>query len=338
MKARVLFAALAFIALGGGSASARDQVRIVGSSTVFPFSMAVAEQFSTKTSFKMPLVQATGSGRGFKLFCAGVGAQHPDITNASRRMSAAEFDLCNDNGVTEIIEVKIGFDGIVIGSASRAPDFDLMQDDIYKALAAEVTQYGRMDANRFKAWNDINPSFPRIPITVIGPPPTSGTRDAFEALTIRKGARMAGLSKEEAKSVEIRKDGVYVEVDEDDNLIVSKLEADPSALGVFGFSFLDQNTNRIKGAKIDGVAPTFEAIADGTYPLSRSMYFYVKRAHIGVIPGVEEYLEEFMSDSASGEGGYTVDKGLIPLVSDERIEATNAAANLAIMTGDERLK
>ncbi len=338
MKARVFLAATAIAALAGSAASARDQVRIVGSSTVFPFSTAVAEQFGKKTSFETPLVEATGSGGGLKLFCAGVGAEHPDIANASRRMKASEFELCKGNGVTDIIEVKIGFDGIVLGNSKDSPDFDLTQDEIYKALATEVIQYGRLDTNKFKNWNEINPSLPPSPIKVIGPPPTSGTRDAFEELGVQKGARLAGLPKDDVKDVEIREDGVYVEAGENDNLIISKLEADPSALGVFGFSFLDQNASRIKGAKVDGVEPTFDNIADGVYPLSRSMYFYVKKAHIDVIPGLEEYLEEFMSESATGEDGYVVDKGLIPLVDEDRTDSVEAAANLAIMTGEEKLK
>lgn len=338
MKTRALFAASAILALSVGTASARDQIRIVGSSTVFPFSTAVAEQFGKKTDFETPLVESTGSGGGLKLFCAGVGAEHPDIANASRRIKASEFKLCQDNGVTDVIEVKIGFDGIVLGNAKESPEFDLTQEEVYKALAAEVTQYGRMADNKFKAWNEINPSLPFTPIKVIGPPPTSGTRDAFEELGVQKGARLAGLSKDEVKEVEVREDGVYVEAGENDNLIISKLEADPSALGVFGFSFLDQNASRIKGAMINGVEPTFDNIAEGTYPLSRSMYFYLKKAHIGVIPGLEEYLEEFMSEAATGEDGYTVDKGLIPLIDDDRTEAVEAAANLSIMTGDEKLK
>lgn len=338
MQIRVLLAATAALALSAGTALARDQIRIVGSSTVFPFSTVVAEQFGKKSSFKTPLVEANGSGGGLKLFCAGVGTEHPDIANASRRMKASEWELCNENGVTDIIEVKIGFDGIVMGNAMSSPEFDLTQEEIFKALAAEVFQYGRPDANKYKAWNEINPTLPAAPIKVIGPPPTSGTRDAFEELGVQQGARAAGLDKAQAEDVEIREDGVYVEAGENDNLIISKLEADPNALGVFGFSFLDQNASRIKGAKVDGVSPTFESIADGEYPLARSMYFYLKKAHIGVIPGLEEYLEEFMSDAATGEDGYTVDKGLIPLADDQRAEAIEAAANLAVMTGDEKLK
>lgn len=337
MNFRTLLLAGVALSVSTVAASARDQIRIVGSSTVFPFSTAVAEQFGKKTAFETPLVESTGSGGGLKLFCSGVGADTPDITNSSRRIKSSEWKLCNDNGVTDIIEVKIGFDGIVIGNAKASPNFDLTQEEIYKALAAEVAQYGRLAENSFKSWNEINPSLPATSIKVIGPPPTSGTRDAFEELGVQKGAKAAGLEKDKVGDVEIREDGIYVEAGENDNLIISKLEADPTALGIFGFSFLDQNASRIKGAKIDGVEPTFDNIADGAYPLSRSMYFYLKKAHIGVIPGLEEYLEEFMSEAATGEDGYTVDKGLIPLADEDREEAIEAAANLAVMTGDEKL-
>ncbi len=334
MKTTHILAAAAALALFAGTASARDQIRIVGSSTVFPFSTAVAEQFGKKTSFQTPLVESTGSGGGLKFFCAGVGTDTPDIANASRRMKVSEFELCQENGVTDIVEVKIGFDGIVMGNAKAAPVFDLTQEEIYKALAAKTLQYGREDENAFTTWSEVNPSLPNLPIKVIGPPPTSGTRDAFEELAVHKGAKMAGVEKAAVKNVEVREDGIYVEAGENDNLIISKLEADPSALGVFGFSFLDQNASRIKGAKIDGVEPSFDNIADGSYPLSRSMYFYVKKAHIGVIPGLEEYLEEFVSEAATGEDGYAVDKGLIPLIGDERDEAVEAAENLAVMNAD----
>lgn len=317
---------------------AREQIRVVGSSTVFPFATAVAEQFGKKTSFPTPLVESTGSGGGLKLFCAGVGVKHPDIANASRRMKAKEWALCQENGVTDIIEIKIGFDGIVIGNATAAPEFDLSLKEVFEALSAETTQYGRLDKNKFASWNEINPTLPVQKIRVLGPPPTSGTRDAFEELAMQKGARAAGLDKAAAKKVTLREDGVFVEAGENDNLIIGKLESDSSALGVFGFSFLDQNASRIKGAKVEGVEPTFENIADGEYPLSRSLYMYVKRGHIGVIPGLEEYLEEFVSDTATGEEGYAVDKGLIPLIDDERADAVSTAANLSVMTGDEKLK
>ena len=337
MKSRNILAIAAVTALVATNVSARDEIRIVGSSTVFPFSTAVAEQFGKKTDFATPVVESTGSGGGLKLFCTGVGAEHPDIANASRRMKQKEFDLCKANGVTDIIEVKIGFDGIVIGNAIKAPAFDLTRKDIYKALAKDVSQYGRMSENSFKTWNEVNPSLPAQAIEVLGPPPTSGTRDAFEELAIQKGAIEAGVDKKAAKKVVVRDDGAYIESGENDNLIVSKLEADPAKLGVFGFSFLDQNADRIKGSKVDGVEPTFDNIASGEYPVSRSLWFYVKKGHIGVIPGIEEYMAEFVDDDAIGEDGYAVEKGLIPLEDDERDTFRSAIGNLTVMTGKEGL-
>ncbi len=337
MKSRNILAIAALTALAATTASARDEIRIVGSSTVFPFSTAVAEQFGKKTDFETPVVESTGSGGGLKLFCAGVGAEHPDIANASRRIKLKEFNLCQDNGVTDIIEVKIGFDGIVIGNAVDAPAFDLTREDVYKALAKEVSQYGRTGPNKFKTWDEVNPSLPAQPIEVLGPPPTSGTRDAFEELAIQEGAKEAGLDKKAIKKVVVRDDGAYIESGENDNLIVSKLEADPAKLGVFGFSFLDQNADRIKGSKVDGVEPTFDNIASGDYPVSRSLWFYVKKAHIGVIPGIEEYMAEFVDDDAIGEDGYAVEKGLIPLEDDERETFIAAIEEQASMTGDEDL-
>ncbi len=337
MKTRIILSVATAAALATTAASARDEIRIVGSSTVFPFATAVAEQFGKKTDFATPVVESTGSGGGIKLFCEGVGAEHPDVANSSRRMKAKEFKLCNDNGVTDIIEIKVGYDGIVIGNAIDAPNLDLTRKNIYQALAKDVFSYGRMTENPNKTWNQVNPSLPVQGIEVLGPPPTSGTRDAFEELAIQKGARDAGLDKAAAKKVEVRDDGAYIEAGENDNLIVSKLEADPQKVGVFGFSFLDQNADRIKGAMVEGVEPTFDNIASGEYPVSRSLWFYVKKAHVGVIPGIEEYLEEFMSDSAVGEDGYTVDKGLIPLPEDEFAKFQSAARNLVIMTGEEPL-
>ena len=223
------------IVLMAGHASARDQIRVVGSSTVFPFATAVSEQFGKKTGFETPIVESTGSGGGLKLFCAGVGTDHPDVANASRRMKAKEWMLCQENGVTDIIEVKIGFDGIVIGNATAAPAFELERKDIYKALAAKVSQYGTLSPNKFTMWTDVNPALPAQKIKVLGPPPTSGTRDAFEELAMQKGAVATGRDKTSAKEVEIREDGVFVEAGENDNLIIGKLEADPTALGVSVF-------------------------------------------------------------------------------------------------------
>ena len=298
MKTTNLVALAAAAVMAAGAASARDQIRIVGSSTVFPFATAVAEQFGRTTDFKTPVIESTGSGGGLKLFCAGVGTEHPDITNASRRMKASEFELCQENGVTEITEVRIGFDGIVIGNAVSGATLDLSREQIWTALAA--------DGPKPMMWNEVDPSLPAVKIEILGPPPTSGTRDAFEELVMEEGG----------ETTELREDGAYIESGENDNLIVSKLEANPAALGIFGYSFLDQNADAIKGAKVEGVEPTFDNIADGSYPVSRSMYFYIKKAHVDVIPGMMEYVAEFISDGASGEEGYLTDKGLIPLPSD----------------------
>ena len=308
-----------------GAAMARDQIRIVGSSTVFPFSTAVAEQFGKTTNFATPVVESTGSGGGMKLFCAGVGAEHPDMTNASRRMKAKEFQLCADNGVTEIVESVVGYDGIVIANAHAGPSFALTIEQLVIALAE--------NGPKPSTWDEIDPSLPAISIEVLGPPPSSGTRDAFEELVMHEGCETTDLVA--CEGVSIREDGAYVEAGENDNLIVSKLEANPNALGIFGFSFLDQNSDVIKGATVDGIEPTFENIAAGDYSVSRSLYYYIKVAHIGVIPGIQEYAAEFSSEAAAGEEGYLTDKGLIPLPA-EMFEANAAGVNgLTLMTGKE---
>ncbi|MHA1127614.1 MAG: substrate-binding domain-containing protein [Alphaproteobacteria bacterium] len=320
-----LLTILAVASIAATAASARDQIRIVGSSTVFPFSTAVAEQFGKTTDFATPVVESTGSGGGIKLFCAGVGTTFPDMTNSSRRMKAREFAMCQDNGVTEIVESVIGFDGIVIANANSGPTFSLTLDQIVIALAAN----GPMPST----WDQVDPSLPAIAIEVLGPPPSSGTRDAFEELVMHEGCELTNLV--ECEGISIREDGVFVEAGENDNLIVSKLEANPNALGVFGFSFLDQNSDVIKGAAIDGVEPTFDNIADGEYEISRSLYYYIKVAHIGVIPGIAEYAAEFSSEAAAGEEGYLTDKGLIPLFEDEFEENADRVNGLVTMTGDE---
>lgn len=316
------------------TAYARDQIQIVGSSTVFPFSTAVAEQFGQKTSFKTPVVESTGSGGGMKLFCTGVGEGTPDITNASRRIKESEFKLCADNGVTPV-EVKIGFDGIVIANAKSGPVLNITREQIFRALAKELpNDKGEMVANPNKTWADVDPSLPNIKIEVLGPPPTSGTRDAFAEIALEGGAKeieaLAALRKEDKKAFAkiahaIREDGAYVEAGENDNLIIQKLEANANAFGVFGFSFLDQNADKVKGAVVNGVAPEFENIAAGDYQISRSLFFYVKKEHVGVIPGLEEFVTEFTSEDTWGEDGYLADKGLIPLPDAER-EAIAASA------------
>jgi len=312
------------------AASGRDYISIVGSSTVYPFATVVAEQFGKSTAYKTPKIESTGSGGGFKLFCAGVGVEHPDITNASRRMKESEFEQCQQNGVKEIVEVKIGYDGIVIANSKKAAPLKLTRKDIFLALAKDVPDPDggeKAIPNPYKTWKDVNPSLPDKTIEVLGPPPTSGTRDAFVELVMVEGANEFGwlkaLSKSDSKAWKtiaqtVREDGAYIEAGENDNLIVQKLEANPNALGIFGFSFLDQNMDKIQGSYVDGVQPNFEAIADGKYPVSRPLFFYVKKAHVDVIPGIKEYLAEFTSEKAWGPEGYLSEKGLIPMPDAER--------------------
>ncbi|MEN8195495.1 MAG: PstS family phosphate ABC transporter substrate-binding protein [Pseudomonadota bacterium] len=327
------------LVIGAGAAQARDQIRIVGSSTVFPFSTAVAERFGKTTDFKTPVVEATGSGGGLKLFCAGVGVGHPDITNSSRRIKVSEVKMCADNGVADVVEVKIGYDGIVVANSKKTDQYALTLKDLFLALAKEVPDgEGKLIANPYKTWKDVNPDLPAAKIEVLGPPPTSGTRDAFVELALEGGCKsfdwIKALKKSDKNQYKtichtIREDGAYVEAGENDNLIVQKLEANPDALGIFGFSFLDQNSDKVQGSKIEGVEPEFELIADGSYPVSRPLYFYVKKAHVGVVPGIAEFLAEFTSDKAWGEEGYLADKGLIPMPDEEREDWTAKATGLA---------
>lgn len=333
MRKTIFAAAVVILGLTAGTAAAdssRDYINIVGSSTVYPFATVVAEQFGKTTPFKTPKIESTGSGGGFKLFCAGVGVQHPDITNASRRIKKSECEKCAQNGVTDIVEVKIGYDGIVIANSKKATPFNLTRQDLFLALAANVPAgnvKGATQPNPYKTWKDVNSSLPDIKIEVLGPPPTSGTRDAFVELAMEGGAKTFSWIKDlkhsdksayKALCHTIREDGAYIEAGENDNLIVQKLDANPDALGIFGFSFLDQNEDKIQGSFIDGVQPTFDAIADGSYPVSRPLFFYVKKAHVGVIPGITEYLDEFSSEKSWGGDGYLSDKGMIPMPDAER--------------------
>jgi len=331
-------AAAAAIAVATG-AQARDQIRIVGSSTVFPFSTAVAEQFGRSTRFKTPVVESTGSGGGLKLFCAGIGVQHPDVTNASRRIKKSEVARCNKNGVKAVTEVKIGYDGIVLANAKKAKPTQITLRHLFLALAKTVPaddEGATLKDNPYKMWSDIDPSLPKRKIEVLGPPPTSGTRDAFVELAMEGGCKQFSAIKAMRKKDKnrykaichgIREDGAFIEAGENDVLIIQKLVANPNAYGIFGFSFLDLNTDRIQGTMIDGVAPEFESISSGEYPVSRSMYFYVKQAHIGVIPGIKEYVAEFTAERAWGLEGYLVDKGLIPLADADRKKVRADAAS-----------
>ena len=324
----------------GVQAASRDQIRVVGSSTVYPFATVVAEQFGKKTDFKTPIIESTGSGGGMKLFCAGVGVDRADITNASRRIKKSEFDMCVTNGVKEIVEVKIGYDGIVVANSKKASQYTLSRKDIFLALAKNVPNPKGGEAlipNPYKTWKDVNAALPAIKIEVLGPPPTSGTRDAFVELAMEGGCKKFGFIKAMKKTNKkaykslchtLREDGAYVEAGENDNLIVQKLEANPDAFGIFGFSFLDQNADKVQGSKIDGIEPEFEAIADGSYPVSRPLYFYVKKAHIGSVPGIEEFLAEFTGEQASGDEGYLADRGLIPMPDAERAQFSNDVKSL----------
>ena len=347
MKATLAGAAAALaMASVPGTAMARDTISIVGSSTVYPFATVVAERFG-RTGNATPKIESTGSGGGMKLFCQGVGTQHPDITNASRRMKKSEFELCQSNGVKDITEVKVGYDGIVIANSVKGEHIDLSLRDIFLALAKDVPNPDGSEelvANPYKTWKDVNPALPNTEIEVLGPPPTSGTRDAFNELAIEGGCKTfpwlkaikdEDKSKYKAICRSVREDGAYVEAGENDNLIVQKLEKNPAAYGVFGYSFLDQNRGVVQAANVDGVEPTFDAIGSGDYPVSRSLFFYVKKAHVGVVPGIEGYVKEFTSEKAWGDQGYLGEKGLIPLGDDLRKSMAKQARSLKSMTGEE---
>ncbi len=328
------FATIAAVALASttfaGYAQSRNQIRIVGSSTVFPYTQAVAEQYAAMTGNPAPVVESTGTGGGMQIFCAGVGPAHPDITGASRAMTKSEYDLCQTNGVTNVTEVLIGFDGLSIAHASDGPDLDLTKAQIFQALASQVEINGQIVPNPYKMWSEIDPSLPAAAITVFGPPPTSGTRDAFVELVMRPGCAafpaIAALTGDARAEVcdRMRQDGPFIEAGENDNLIVQRLNADHAALGIFGYSFLYENLDTLKAVAVGGVAPNGETIADGSYTVSRPLFFYVKNAHRGVIQGLDEFVTEYISDESFGEGGYLSERGLIPLSIEER-EATRAA-------------
>lgn len=340
MKKLVLSAAIAALCMNAAQAAGRDMMSVVGSSTVYPFATVVAERFGKGTDFKTPKIESTGTGGGMKLFCAGDGIDTPDMTNASRRIKKSEFEMCQKNGVKEVTEVMIGYDGIVIANSKKAAPMKLTRKEIFLALAKEVPAKDgseKLIPNPHKTWKDVNPKLPADKIEVLGPPPTSGTRDAFAELALEGGCKkvdwikaMKKKDKSQYKSVchSVREDGAYIEAGENDNLIVQKLDANPKALGVFGFSFLDQNSDKVQGSLVDGTEPTFDNIADGSYPVSRPLYFYVKKAHVGRVPGMAEFLAEFTSEAAMGEEGYLADKGLIPMPEKMRKEVRDSATGL----------
>jgi phosphate transport system substrate-binding protein len=324
---------------GGGGDAARQQIRIVGSSTVYPFATAVAERFAqSNASFKAPIVESTGTGAGMKLFCAGVGAGHPDMTTASRRMKASELKDCNANGVQQIVEVQVGIDGLAFITAKNAPAMPLTIEDMYEAIAANP--YGK--PNTAKTWREVNPALPATAIQVYGPPPTSGTRDALAEMILEKGcdtnAGMKALKetdKDRHKDIctKVREDGVYVEAGENDNLLVQKVGANPGAVGVMGYSFLEENLDKVKGLTLGGVAPTYETISSFQYPGARPLYVYVKGEHVRVIPGMKEFLAEFAR--GWGKEGYLVQRGLIASPADQQAKALAAATALTPVAADE---
>ena len=326
MKFATFASALALATTGvlsAGHAEARDQIRIVGSSTVYPFTTTVAEQFGKTSGMKTPVVELTGTGGGMKLFCAGVGEGHPDATNASRAMKKNEFDDCQKNGVKDIVEIKIGFDGLTLTQSKQGTPIKLTLGQLFLALAKEVPgPDGKLIPNPNKNWSDIDRTLPNIKIEVLGPPPTSGTRDSLHELFMEKGAEqipaMEALKKSDPKAFEkawksIREDGAYVEAGENDNVIVQKLEANKNAFGIFGYSFLEENAAKLRGVAFDGSEPTYDNIAGGKYKGSRPLFVYVKKQHVGMVPGVDKFAAEYVSNKALGEDGYLAKKGLVTL-------------------------
>jgi len=366
VKQLVIFVGAILLA---SAACAREYISIVGSSTVYPFTTVVAERYGRSTGDHTPKVESTGTGGGMKLFCGGIGVAYPDATNASRPIKQSEIDLCKVNGVDEIIELKVGYDGIVLGNSREGLQFELSTEQIFLALGRQVPdENGKLIDNPYTHWNQIDAALPALSIAVYGPPPTSGTRDAFVELAMEGGAMgvatLASLSRAESESEilaamtavglpqeiynqyqldtgepptgqslfaavahSLREDGAFIEAGENDNLIVQKLQSNPDALGIFGFSFLDQNHDQVRGSLIDGVAPNFDAIADGEYSVSRSLYLYIKTAHIGIIPGLEEFVAEYISENTWGDDGYLADKGLIPMRREERRVYTESVEN-----------
>ncbi len=337
MRHLLLTTTAAALVAVAGSAVARDQISIVGSSTVFPYTQAVAEQFSALTGAPAPVVESTGTGGGMQIFCGGVGEGHPDLTGASRAMKASEHELCAANGVTDVTEVLLGYDGLTFAHSNESPELDVTKAQLFLALAAEVPVDGELVANPYTNWSEIDPSLPDEAILVYGPPPTSGTRDAWVELVMDEGCaefdEVNALEGDRHSEVcqRMRTDGVFVEAGENDNLIVQRLVTDPHAFGIFGYSFLYENQDRLTGAAISGVQPSPETIATGEYGIARPLYFYVKNAHRGAIPNLDEFVAEYVSEEAMGPGGYLQERGLVPLADEPRKAVQDGALNGASM-------
>ncbi len=320
-----------------GPAAARDQVRVVGSSTVYPFVAAAAEQFGQEGVFKTPIVESTGTGGGFKLFCEGLGERVPDISNASREITDSERELCSKNGVSDIIEIPIGYDGIVLAAKKGGKLLNITKRQLFLALARELAdgQSDKLRKNPYQTWKQIDPALPDWPIAVYGPPPTSGTRDAFVELVMEKGCGNELLKaipdeKKRKKACHlIREDGRYIESGEDDNIIVQKLVSNDQAFGILGYSFYEENSDRIQANQVEGVLPAYETIESGAYGVSRSLFVYVKPQQVGTVPGLVEFIRELTSEGAVGEDGYVTAKGLLPLNASERQVMRGAVKQLA---------
>ena len=317
-----------------GAASARDQIKIVGSSTVYPYATVVAEKFG-KSGFKTPVIESTGTGGGMKLFCAGVGTQHPDITNASRAIKSKEKKLCAKNGVKDIVEIVVGNDGISFAHSVKAKGQNFTKEHLWRALAHDVEINGKMVKNPYKKWSDIDKSLPNFGIKILVPPPTSGTRDAWNSLVMKKGCTKAAKAAYKAQGIKpkkgcrkLREDGLAIEAGENDTLIVNKLASDPELFGLFGYSYLVANKDKIKATKIEGKLPSLASIQDYSYPIARPLFFYVKKAHVGVVPGIKEYLAEFTSKGTMGPKGYLTDIGLVPLDSKSYKKTRTAGTKL----------
>jgi len=326
------------------AAEARDQIRIVGSSTVYPFTTAVAEQFG-KAGNKTPIVESTGTGGGMKIFCEGVGVDKADATNASRRIKKGEFELCQKNGVTDIVEIEVGIDGLTMAQSKAGTPLALTRKQVFQAMAAQVPDKdGKLVDNPNKMWSDIDPALPSIKIEILGPPPTSGTRDSFMELFMEKGAEgfdsLKALKKDDSKAFDkiwktVRADGVFVEAGENDAVIVQKLEANKDAVGIFGFSNLEENSAKLKGVTIDGVEPTYETVSSGKYKGARPLFVYVKKQHIGVIPGLDKFVAEYLSEKALGAEGYLTEKGLVAMPKDKLSKQLEAGASMATLKADD---
>lgn len=322
---------VALLALAGcGGGTTRDQIRIVGSSTVYPFTTAVAENFVNSRSLKPPVIESTGTGSGVKLFCAGIGPAHPDVLNASRRIKPAEFETCRKNGVTDILEIRIGTDGIALAESNAGPRLKLSRADVYHALAAAPD--GKPNARR--TWADVNPALPAIPIQFYGPPSTSGTRDAFAELVLVPACEAENPQAKALKDkdpdafanlcTKLRDDGAYVDKGENDNLIVQNLTTNPNAIGIFGYSYLEENADRLHGVPLDGVAPSYDTISNGSYPGARPLFIYVKKAHLRAVPGLREFVADYAK--AWNPGGQLTRRGLIAASPAERAASAQIIA------------